>query len=480
MSHSLELLAKLVEQLNATPKRQVNPACTRHQATAPLPRLWSPASSPSKKVKSRQWLMLPCPECSEPLRTQTAPGQQLLQCPRCDASITYQSPSLAVSEALEPSKTEFSVSKKDIREKQRAHRFIDDHQIMEKFVPLMDAIRPGDDDDDDWGGKEAGPMPVRDPLRAYKSRSRPQISVRSIVGVSIVLMAALSIGFSVLKLGIGSKERPLMTLPTLEGDTYQSTMVKTLSNDSLPIAAWFSGTLPDRGKVAEPVNVSRRSPQLERQINDAKRTLHEFLIADGWDRKANFVIKTRGCLGRMRTYYQDAKNIERDAALGQERFTFTEGLIAPRDVNRGILALHGDNPEDPFIVFFRDGKLDWDSFCQVRDRSFRSFLEQPDRASQDFRVILSLAESDRPSFKGHFMVEVSDLVPGNTFHVKLAAQSTLARTLMQRLHNTDPTTATITIGWDQQPSGRFAPGIEKLICWEMQGVGSGFLSNLDS
>lgn len=197
----------------------------------------------------------------------------------------------------------------------------------------------------------------------------------------------------------------------------------------------------------------------------AKAAWAKFLSTKDPKEKLDWVIDPKRVKKALLRYYSDLGG--RDLDLPIESWMDPKGFLGPDDAKRGISALVARDPQRsrPMVIFSREGKLDWESYIQVKDDLFGQFIRYPkEGASAEMRVRLRRMSSDSSR---SLLVHIEDLVPsGESMPLVVALGSPMAAEFAKQLSWTSDRTATIRLRW-RKSGNDWQAELEKFICWDL-------------
>jgi hypothetical protein len=244
--------------------------------------------------------------------------------------------------------------------------------------------------------------------------------------------------------------------------------------------------IPEAAVTQEPVIAMDVGNRL---LTGAFAVLNQFHFSETPEEKLQWVLRPQAIREKLLTYY-DKNPLPSQFSL--KGFT-APARIGVDDIRRGIVALVKQTPDaaDPetqrlqMIAFFKQTpqgiKLDWESYIQAKDGLLRQFLKDDTNSPAIFRVRLTRAHYFGKSQPAHTLcVQLDDIVslPKQPY-VFISEKSALADEIKEKLpwsENILNSTryATVQLSWK---SSLGSPGkrnlvIDKLLCWELLGVGS--------
>ena len=196
--------------------------------------------------------------------------------------------------------------------------------------------------------------------------------------------------------------------------------------------------------------------------------LAEICLANSWHEKLDYVIDPERVQPALKAYYE--KNPDEDANLYPGSFHYVPQLLDEHTSNRGITALVNAGQDRLTAIFFKDGKLDWESYVQVKDNTYAKFVQSPDSKRGVYRITLELDLSC--SSAGKTCIIVSGLSSSSGIQLPLTISNTnpLAEELRRRLRPNHMALATAELEWIQSRRSHTI-NIKRLVCWELLGVG---------
>jgi hypothetical protein len=237
----------------------------------------------------------------------------------------------------------------------------------------------------------------------------------------------------------------------------------------------------------EPVIAKSVGSQL---LNGAFVVLSQFQTAETPEEKLKWVLRPDSVRAPLLRYYAENHDRPEESIAG---FASPQ-RIGVDDIRRGIVALvkqvpDESNPEKQdlkMIAFFKQTgegiRLDWESYIQAKDGTFRQFLSEDNSPPGVYRVRLTRAHyfgsGSQPT--NTVCLQLDDLVslpkqPYLFVPEGTAIADEIKDNLVWSENFLDSTRyATVRLAWKpslQNPSARSLM-IDELICWELLGVGS--------
>jgi hypothetical protein len=222
-----------------------------------------------------------------------------------------------------------------------------------------------------------------------------------------------------------------------------------------------------------------------RQWSEAsKRSLTRFLSATTLAEKLDCVLQPLAVRDQMQRYYQ-THGYEKN--LNAKDFTECPELASAEDRLRHVSVFayvpsreftfqnhEGQklepeiNTESGKLYFFREGKLDWETFAQHQSRTLERFLESPSIGRGIFRVVLNRLDPANEDEIPSVNVSTVSVVPQPLEQVALKFQSPDIQQAMQELVPGRFRLATVELSWSSGPQPSLK--LSRLVCWESQAV----------
>jgi hypothetical protein len=226
----------------------------------------------------------------------------------------------------------------------------------------------------------------------------------------------------------------------------------------------------------KPARAQKRAA--EALADEARETLAHFLAARTWEQKLPYVVNASSMAAQMRDYYK-THALEQGVAAGE--FESCPALVSASDVEHHVTTLSrasttsfsfSDNKttgvDAAALYFFRNGKLDWETFVQQYTGRLAEFLKSEQPGSAIFRVVLDRTEPAAGQGLPSLNISNPNTTPQPLTHLAVRSLPEPVAQAISALDVGQCRLATVELEWSDDATPVLQ--LKRLLSWESQGV----------
>ena len=203
----------------------------------------------------------------------------------------------------------------------------------------------------------------------------------------------------------------------------------------------------------------------------ARSTLERFLAARQSVNKLLYVLEPERLGERMSQYYAGHP----PEGIGIE--SFTRDRSDERQLDGDVVLLAAESSAGRILALFKRGvgaspKLDWETFIQTKDQTFRKFIDEPKSEPQTFLVLIRRCPDTavETSISNAVCVTVSCVSsPSREIGIALDRGSRFGSLLASSLEIGQSRHATVKLRWTGEEGRPLSIAFEELVSWGLLG-----------